>query len=219
VTTIEAPPGHPGTLRHAGGAALLGAALTALAVWGSVPLLVGVALVQLVLVLGFLALVDAPAAVGVFTLGTAAALASDVVVEVEDGKVGGLAGVLALSLVGGLLLQLVRKHRTRVTESLADTLVVTVLVASLAALPAAVHDGTWVVRAGLVAATAALVVSRLAERLRAGTAALVTALVVGVVVAPLVAGDHLGTRDAVLLGLAVAAAAAAADQIATWRTP
>lgn len=216
MTTIEAPPGHPGPLRHAGGAAVLGAALTALAAWGSVPLLVGVAVVQLVLVLGFLALVDAPAALGVFVIGTAAALASDVVVETQHGRAGGLAGVLALSLVAGLLLQLIRPHRSRVTESLADTLVVTVLVASLATLPAALHHDsgdTRLVRAGLVAATVALVVSRLVERVRPGLVALGSALVVGVVCAPLVAGDHLGTRDAVLLGLVAAAAAAAGDQL------
>lgn len=218
MTTIEAPPGHPGTLRHAGGAAVLGAALTALAAWGAVPLLVGVAAVQLVLVLGFLALVDAPAALGVFVIGTAGAVASDVVVQVDDGRVGGLTGVVALSFVAGLLLQLVRRHRSRVTESLADTLVVTVLVSCLATLPAAVqHDsGTWVVRTGLVAASVALVLSRLVEGLRPkakGLPVLVSGLVTGTAAALLTAGDHLATRDTFLLGLAASAAAVAADQL------
>ena len=200
---------------------MLGAALAGLAEWGPVPLLVAVALVQVVLVLGFLALVDAPAALGVFVIGTAAAVVADVVVEVQDGRVGGLAGVVALSLVAGLLLQLVRPHRSRVTESLADTLVVTVLVCSAAALPAAVHraGGDDVVRTGLVAATVALLVGRAVDALRHGRGpsrglpGLVAALVTGTGTALLVAGDALTTRDALLLGLAVSGAAAAADQL------
>jgi hypothetical protein len=221
VTTIEAPPGRAGTVRSVGGAALLGGALVGLAAWGSVPLLVGTAAVQVLLVLGFLALVDAPAALGVFVIGTAAGLAADVVVHVEHGRVGGLAGVVALSFVAGLLLQLVRPHRTRVTESLADTLVVVVLVSCAATLPAAVqHDtGTWVVRAGLAAATVALVLGRLAHGLRTGTAStrglagLVAGLVVGPATSLLVAGDRLSTRQGLLTGLAAAAAAAAADHL------
>lgn len=218
MTTIEAPPGHPGLLRHAGGAAVLGAALTGLAAWGSVPLLAGVVVVQLVLVLGFLALVDAPAALGVFVIGTAGALASDVVVHVGHGRVGGLTGVVALSFVAGLLLQLLRRHRSRVTESLADTLVVAVLVSCAATLPAAVqHDsGTWVVRVGLTAASVALVLSRALEGFRGelhGLPCLTTALVAGPTAALLVAGDHLSIRQALLLGLAAAAAAASGDQL------
>ncbi len=221
MTTIEAPPGHPGALRQAAGAALLGATLVGLAAWGPVPLLVGAAVVQLVLVLGLLALVDAPAALGVFVLGTGAALAADVVVQVEHGEVGDLAGVVALSFVAGLLLQLVRRSRSRVTESLADTLVVTVLVCSVATLPAAVHadNGDWVVRAGLVAATLSLVLGRVVNGVRAGRAtgrglpALAIGLVTGPITALVVAGDQLSSQQAALVGLVAAAAAVSADQL------
>src|SRR5690349_8631022 len=91
--------------------AVVCAGLMGLTAWGLIPLIVGTALLQLLLVLGFLALVDAPAALGVFVLGVGAAVAADITVHVQNGHVGGLAGVAALSLVAGMLLQLVRKQR------------------------------------------------------------------------------------------------------------
>ncbi|MGZ4604195.1 MAG: hypothetical protein ACXV0U_11440, partial [Kineosporiaceae bacterium] len=75
---------RPPVLRQGLAAGLLGAGLLGLAVAGDVPLLVGVVVLQALVGLGFLALVDAPASGGVFLLGTAAAVAADVVVEVED---------------------------------------------------------------------------------------------------------------------------------------
>lgn len=204
-------------LGHAVTPAVLAAVLAGLAGWGRTPLLVGVALVQLLLVLSFLALVDAPAAVGVLLLGTAAAAASDVVVHVDDGRVGGLAGVVALAFVGGLLQQLARRHRSRVTESLADTLVVVVLVASAACLTAAVQapDGDWVVPAGLAGAGAALVAGRLTQvvlPLRP-TLAVVVSLGAGAVVTAFAAGDHGTARERWLLALAVAATATLVDVV------
>ncbi|MGZ6791756.1 MAG: hypothetical protein ACXVGH_08510 [Mycobacteriales bacterium] len=214
---------RPPVLRQGLAAGLLGAGLLGLAVAGDVPLLVGVVVLQVLVGLGFLALVDAPASGGVFLLGTAAAVAADVVVEVEDGKVGGLAGVVALSLVGGLLHQLLRRERSRVTESLADTFVLVVLVCSAACLPAALRHaaGHWPVRASLAAAAVALLAGRVGDAvvhrpaLAVGASrawpGLLLALGGGVVTAVAVTDGHLTTGRAALVGLAAAAAVATAD--------
>ncbi len=202
---------------------LLGVALLGLAVLGDVPLLAGVVLLQALSALAFLALVDAPASGGIFVLGTAAAIAADVVVEVDPGRVGGLAGVVALGLVGGLLHQLVRRDRVRVTESLADTLVVVVLVCCAACLPAALlhTSGTWPLRGGLAAAAAALLAGRLSDALVARPAltlgasrawpGLLLSLGVGALVSALVAGDQVSSSSAASVGLASAACVAAVD--------
>lgn len=206
VTTIEAPAGRRPALRSAVAAAALALALAGLAEWGLTPLTLGIGVLQLVLVLGFLALVDAPASGGVFLLGTAATVAADVIVHVDDGRVAGLAGVTGLALVATLLLQLLRQNRTRVTESIADSLVVVVLVCSAACLPATLHHDPTVVRAGLLAAGAALVVNRLLGRW-----GLVLALAVGAGTGLLVGRDGLEPRDAALVGLVAAGAVATAD--------
>ena len=159
---VLAAPRSPVLLQGLIGAAV-GAALAVLALLGTGPLLAGVAVLQLLLVLGFLALVDAPAAVGVFGLACLAAVASDVVVAVDHGRVAGLGAVVALALVAALLQQLVRRGRTRVTEVLADSLVAVVLVACAACLTAALelaHATDRPVVAGLVAAAAALLAGR-----------------------------------------------------------
>lgn len=220
-TTLAAVRPHP--LLQAVSAAAVSAGLMALAYAGPLPLAVGVGVLQVLLVLAFLALVEAPASLGVFLLGTATAVAADVTVHVSDGEAGGLAGVAALALVGALLHQLVRRNRSRVTESLADTLVVVVLVTSAAALPAALQhpDGEVAVRVGLLAAGAALVVGRvtsmvltrlaLAPGASRGWPGLVLALGVAVAFGVAEAGDLLTRREAMLVALACAAAAAVAD--------
>jgi hypothetical protein len=223
VTTPDAQATRPPLLLQAVSAAVASAALMGLAHAGSLPLELGVGVAQLLLLLGFLALVEAPAALGLFTIGTAVALASDVTVHVNDGHVGGLAGVAALAFVAGLLHQLSRRNRDRVTESLADTFVVVVLMTSAACLPAVLREseGEAVLRVGLLAAGAALVVGRLSDLVlrrvavapdaTRGWPGLVLALGVGVAVAVPEAGDHLTHRDAMLVGLACAATAALAD--------
>jgi hypothetical protein len=203
--------------------ALVAGALLGLAVLGDYPLLGGIAVVQVLGALGFLALADAPDAAGVFAVGVLALLAADVVVSVEDGKVGGLAGVVALSLVAGLLHQLTRHHRGRVTEALADTFVVVVVVCSAASLAAALRlaGGTWPVRTGLAAAGVALLAGRVGDTvlrrpsLAVGATRAWPGLLLGlggaVAGAVLVAGDHLTSGRAALLGLAAGATVAAVD--------
>jgi hypothetical protein len=202
---------------------LLGAGLLGLAVLGDYPLLGGVVAVQLLVVLGFLALVDAPASAGVFVLGAAATAAGDLVVSLDDGRVGGLAGVVGLSLVGALLHQLSRKDRSRVTESLADTFVVVTVSCSAVCLVAAQHHagGTWPTRCALAAAGVALLLGRVGDAVVARPAlavgatrawpGLLLALGAGVAVAAVVADGHLSADRAALVGLAAAAAVAAVD--------
>lgn len=223
MTTSEAPAGRPPLLLQVLAAVVVSSALMGLSHAGQVPLVVGVGVLQLLLLLGFLALVDAPGALGLFALGVATAVAADVVVHLGDGEVGDLAGVTALALVAALLLQLLRRGRDRVTEALADAMVAVVLLTSAACLPAVLRaeDGETLVRVGLLAAGAALVVGRLADlvlrRLTVspdatrGWHGLVLALGVGVAVAVPEAGEHLADRDAMLIGLACAATAVLAD--------
>lgn len=188
------------------------------------PLLLGavVLALQVVLVLGLLALVDAPAAGGVFVVGVSAAVAADLAVLHDHGRLGALAGIVALSLVAALLHQLGRRARTRVTESLGDTLFVVVLVCGCACLLAVRELGGARLAAIVLAAVGvSLLVGRLGDALVArpavtpaatrGWPGLVLALGLGVAVAALLGGDDLSARAAALLGLAVAAAAAAGD--------
>jgi len=211
VTTTTAP----ALARDLLGTVAVAATALGLAAWGPLPLLLGVAVAQVLLVLALLAIVDAPAALGSFVIGVAAALASDVVAQVDDGRVGGLVGVSALAFVAALAHQLVRSHRSRVTESLADTLVAVVLACGAACLPAALHaaGGDDAVRVSLVAGAAALVVCQLALfAAKDGSFGLVTALAAGALVS-LVAAGELEPSQAALIGLAAAAAVAIADTV------
>jgi hypothetical protein len=223
VTTTPLAAVRPHLLLSALSAAAVSAALMGLAHAGRLPLELGVGVLQLLLLLAFLALVEAPAAVGVFAIGAGAAVAADVTVHVNDGDAGGLAGVAALALIASLLHQLVRRNRSRVTESFGDTLVAVVLVTSAAALPAALQhaEGEVTVRVGLLAAGAALVVGRVADLVMQrftvaagasrGWPGLVLALTVGVALAVPEAGDSLTHREAMLVAVACAATAAVAD--------
>ena len=185
----------------------------------------GVLVVQVFLVLAFLALVDAPASEGAFVVAIGAALAADVLVIVHDGDVRGLAGVVGLALIASLVHQLVRRRRSRVTESIADTLVAVVLAVSVACLVSlrALDDGEETAVIALAAAAASLLAGRVGDRIVAqpvlavgstrGWPGLLLALGSGVAAAVLVAGDEgmvVGTQ-AGLFGLVCAATVAAAD--------
>lgn len=205
--------------------AVVAAFLAGLASVGELPLLAGVVVLQVVAVLGFLALVEAPAGGGIFLLTALAAVAADIIVWSDDGAVGGLAGVMALALVGGLLHQLSRKERSRVTEALADTFTSVLLACSTVCLyAAATHaEGGWAVPAGTTAAGAAVLAGRLGDRLvrrpliaRGATRTwpgLLLGLGAGVAAAVLVAGSFTDVDggSAALIGLLAAAAVAAVD--------
>lgn len=219
------PAPRPAVLGLGAGGGLICLGLAGLATVNAPVLAVGVLLVQLILVLSFLALVDAPASGGGFLVAAGAAVVGDVVVLTSDGRVSGLAGVIALGLVAALLHQLVRRGRTRVTESLADTLVAVVLSVSAASLIALrmSDGGREAVLVCLAAGAGALLAGRLGDRIlprpalaigaNRGWPGLLLALGVGACAAVLVAGRDgavAGTRGG-LLGLAVAAAVSAAD--------
>lgn len=221
------PAVRPPLLLLAGGCALVAAVLALAALPSAYLLAAAVLVVQLLLVLGFLALVDAPASSGAFLIAAGAAVAADALVLADDGRAGNLAGVVALGLVASLLHQLLREPRSRVTESLADTLVVVVLVVCAACLVALRADegGEDVVLVALATAGVCLLAGRLADRwvprplLTDGTVrgwpglllGLLAGVVAAVVVAGLVAeGTELADRAA-LLGLLVAACVIATD--------
>jgi hypothetical protein len=205
--------------------AVVAAALAGLAAAGEIPLLGGVVALQVFAVLGFLALVEAPAGGGIFALALTASVAADVVVWTDDGAVGGLAGVMALALVGGLLHQLSRRERSRVTEALADTFTsVLIGCSSVCTYAALTHDdGQWAVPAALTAAGAAVLAARIGDRtvhrplLARGSSrawpGLLLGLGAGVAAAALVAGAYAGisATDACLVGLLSAATVAAVD--------
>jgi hypothetical protein len=211
-------------LQGLGGALICGVGL-GLSYFGHVPLLAGVVVLQLLLILAFLALVDAPASGGAFLVAVGATVAADVVVLVSDGRISGLAGVVGLAFVAALFHQLVRRGRSRVTESLADTLVAVILSVAVVPLVALrmVSGGEDAVRVCLAAGAAALLLGRLGDRVlprpalalgaTRGWPGLLLGLGAGAAAAVAVAGDTgpvAGTRGA-LLGLAVSASVAAAD--------
>lgn len=210
-------------------AALAGGVLVAAALAGQAALVVGVLVVQVVLGVGALALLEAPAAGGALVVALAAGLAADAVVLVDDGSIDRLPGVVGLGLVVALLHQLVRRGRSRVTESLADTLLVVVVVVAAACLLAqlATEDGEQVLVLALAAAAAALLVGRVGDRLlprpaltdgaTRGWAGLLLALVAGAGASALLSElADLGPLDlrlstAALLGLCVGAVVVTAD--------
>lgn len=205
--------------------ALLAGALAAASSFGLLPLAVAVLAVQVFLVLGALALLDAPAAGGAFLVATGTTLAADVLVVYDDGEVTGLAGAVGLGLVASLVHQLSRKKRSRVTESLADTLVVVVVAVAGSCLLALrqVDGGEQVLLVSLAATGAVLLAGRVGDRLAPrpmlaigstrGWPGLLLGLGAGVACALVVAdlGGELPLRSAALLGLVVASTVATAD--------
>jgi hypothetical protein len=208
--------------------AALAAALLAAVAWGIVPLAVAVLLLQVFLVLGLLALLDAPAASGAVLVILATAVVADAVAISGDGRIHQLAGVAALGLIASLVHQLVRKERSRVTESLADTLlgiVVGCAAACLLAL-AQLDGGKEVLLLGLTATGVVLLAGRLGDQLAPqpvlaagstrGWPGLLLGLAAGVLAALLVASleivdGQLPLRSAALLGVVVASTVATAD--------
>jgi hypothetical protein len=199
--------------------------LAGAAALGTVPFALAVLALQLFLILALLALVDAPASGGAFYVAAGAVVAADVVVVVDDGQIRGLAGVTALALVASLLHQLIRPKRSRVTESMADTLVAVTLSVAAACLIGlkALEGGDKTVVVVLLSAGASLLAARVGDRLASrpmlaigstrGWPGLLLGLGAGVAAAVAVAGNDgvVMGQQAALLGLVCAATVAAAD--------
>ena len=225
VARATGPPRRPPMVVQGLWPAALAGGLVLATTFGLLPLAVAVLGVQVFLVLGALALLDAPAAGGAFIVAIATTVVADVLVLTDDGRVTGLAGAAALGLVGSLVHQLSRKRRSRVTESLADTLVVIVVAVAAACLIALqqVEGGEQVLLVSLSAAGAVLLAARIGDRLAPrpmlavgstrGWPGLVLGLGAGVACALLVAdaGNELPLRSAALLGLVIASTVATAD--------
>ena len=207
-------------------AAAVGVGLAAAVAAGPLPLVAVVVVLQVVLARNVLALLDAPAAGSALLVAGGTGLAADLVVLVDDGRIDRLSAVVGLGLVAALLAQLARRRRSRVTESLADTLVAALVAASAACLVAvsALDGGQGVLVLALVAGAAALLVGRLADRLlprprlaagsTRGWAGLLLGLLAAVAAALAVAALlRLGLEPpgAALVALAAAATAVAAD--------
>jgi hypothetical protein len=217
------PAPRPAVLWLGLGGAVICLALAGLATVNADALGAGVFVVQLILVLSFLALVDAPGSGGAFVVAAAAAAVADVVVLRSDGRVSGLAGVIALGLVGSLLHQLLRRGRTRVTESLADTLVAVVLAVSASSLIALrmAGGGRDAVIVCLAAGAGALIAGRIGDRVlprpalavgaNRGWPGLLLALGAGAAAAVAVASGPVAGARGALLGLAIAATVSAGD--------
>jgi hypothetical protein len=226
IVRATGPPRRPPLVVQGLWPALLAGALAVAAMLGVLPLAVAVLGVQVFLVLGALALLDAPASGGAFLVAAGTVLAADAVVLLDDGRVDRLAGVVGVGLVASLLHQLSRKGRSRVTESLADTLVVVVFGVAAACLIALeqVRGGDEVLQVSLAAVAAVLLAGRIGDRLAPrpmlavgstrGWPGLLLGLGAGVAAAVLTAdmtdGD-LPLRSAGLLGLVVASTVATSD--------
>lgn len=226
IVRATGPPRRPPLVVQGLWPAVLGGALALAATLGVLPLAVAVLAVQVFLVLGALALLDAPAAGGAFLVATGTLLAADAVVLLDDGRVDRLAGVVGVGLVASLLHQLSRKGRSRVTESLADTLVVVVIGVGAACLVALqqVTGGEEVLRVSLAAVAAVLLAGRIGDRIAPrpmlavgstrGWPGLLLGLGAGVAAAVYTADlttGELPLRSAALLGLVVASTVATAD--------
>jgi hypothetical protein len=224
------PPRRRSLLLQGAVPAVLALGLAVAAQLGTAPFVVALLAVQLLLVLSLLALLDTPAGLGAFLLAASAAGAADAAIVVDDGDIRALAGVVAVAFVASLLHQLGRRARTRVTESLSDTLVVVVLAVSTSCLLALrqLDGGVQMLQVVLAAAGAALLVARIGDRICArpvlvpgstrGWPGLLLGLGAGVAAAVLLAdavaaggGSDVTAAQAALLALVCVATAAAGD--------
>ena len=224
---VDGPAGRPEVLLPGGGGAVLALLLGLACLAGPVVLAVAVLALQVLLVRSALALLDAPAPGATSLLAGVAALVGDLLVLRAGGRAGALAGVVALAFIASLLHQLSRPDRTRVTEALADTLLVVVLATCAACLPAlrGLDGGRDVALAALAAGGSALLAGRLGDRFlprpalttgtQRGWPGLLLGLGAGVAAASAVAAAGgaapLPGARAALVGLAAAAVVAAAD--------
>lgn len=202
--------------------------LAALSLTGRPVLAGALLLTQVLVVLAWLALLDTPGGGGAFVIAVGAALLSDgaLLSTVED-SVSSLPAVVALGLLAGLVHQMARRRRHDVTASLAAGTTAVVLVVAVCTLLALWDEpgGQSAVFVSLVAGAAGVFVARLVDALRLGRVlaegatrrwpGLVAGLAAGTVAAVVTAASEheqvFLSAEAACLGLAVVAAALAAD--------
>lgn len=196
--------------------AIAAALLSGASVLGLAPLLLLVAALQVTVGAGLLVLSAVPARRQSLALTVVAAVAADVLALRDDGdRVGDLVAVVALGLVAAVLLELLRRNRSRVTASLAVTVsavVLVVLVAHVLALHGSA-DGDRLLLSGFGCVAAGLLAGFAVGRLaRQAAVALSASAAVGTAVGALSGAviEPLGVRSGAALGLAVSIAAGVA---------
>jgi len=227
--SAAAPARHraPSTLREVLPVVVASGLVAAAAVAGLPALVVVIVVVQVAAAAGVLMLADAPARRQSAILATVAAGVADVLVVRDDGRrVGDLVVVVSLSFVAAVVMELVRRDRVRVTESLAAT-VTAVLVVAMGAHAIALHgspDGARLVVVAFLAVALGLLAAGAVELLVRGplvasgarrgilgiASVTATAAVVGVVTADFLRVD---VGIAVLLAVATAVAAEVGDLV------
>ena len=183
-------------------------------------------LLQVVLALGWLALVDAPGDAGGFALVGSAAITADIVLFEQSGvQVGDLAAIVGIALPGAFLHQLLRRRRRDVTASLIAVVMLVVLAASAASLIGlrGGRGGQQATVAALLGLGASILAGRTFDRFvprpalapgaSRGFPGLIAGLVAGTTAAALYGSQNaiLGAARGAAFGIVVAAVAAAAD--------
>lgn len=131
MASAAAPPRHraPSSVRTAAPAVVTSAVVAAAALLGLPALVVVVVVVQVSAAAGVLLLADVPGRRESALLTGAAVVGADLLAVRRSGtRIGDLAAVVALAIIAAVLLELVRRDRERVTESLAATVTAAVLV-------------------------------------------------------------------------------------------
>ncbi len=133
---------------------------------GRAPLAVAVLVLQVVFTLAWLAVLGVTGGTGAFAVAAGAAIAADaVVVGGTDSDIGGLVGVVGVAMVAALGHQLLRRHRTAVTRSLAGTMSAVLLVVATATYVAlrAGTGGRAAAATSFAGVAAAMLLSRLVD--------------------------------------------------------
>jgi hypothetical protein len=207
------------------GAAVAAGALAGAAVVGTGALFAALLVMQIVVVLAWVAYTDAPSPVPTLVILAGGAVAADVLALRSNGRgVSATVGVLAATFLVAVAASLADRHRSRVSESFAITVTGALLVVFSSQLlaVAAGRRGGDVVAVGLTAVGSALAVARILDVVAPRPSAVpgsgrgLVGVGVGLVVAA-AAGAALGSSNAPLStgsGLVLAFAAAAAALVA-----
>lgn len=160
---------------RAGAATALVAGVCLGAAHAGTPALAGaVFVVQLLLVLAWLAAVGAPGGLGAFGVAAAAAVAADASLLAASGaRIDDLVGVVGIAMAGAMAHQVGRRHRTGVTLSLAATMsavMLAVATATFVSLRSGV-DGRAAAAVAFAGVGAAALVARLTDAFLARPAA------------------------------------------------
>lgn len=152
----------------AGAVVVLAVAVGAAAQTSTLALLIVVALMQLVLLVGWLAIADPPSPRGVVAIGLGTAAAADAIAGFgTSASLDPLAAVLALAVLATIVVQLARGvARARVTEAMSASLGVAVGAVSVATLLVLLRQsgGTEAVTAAALAASVAVFTARCVDK-------------------------------------------------------